>query len=108
EDLQDLSGVSPGNDKNHYFCIEATDFEIDKGFLRGIMWGPRKGDDGNFLTCDDGRVRVYPIIQEAGQSPNQDARYVNHTLEVNFTNEGRRHNTGYRFSKYQCSRTSED
>src|SRR5699024_22705 len=86
EDVQDLSGVSPGNDKNHYFCIEATEFEIDKGFLRGIMWGPRKGDDGNFLTCDDGRVRVYPIIQEAGQSPNQDARYVNHTLEVNFTN----------------------
>lgn len=32
--------------------------------------------------------------------------YVDHVLQVDFTNEGRLHNTGYRVSKYQFSRTS--
>ena len=31
---------------------------------------------------------------------------MNHTEEINFTNEGSLHNTGYRVSKYQFSRTS--
>ncbi|NBC65395.1 MAG: RagB/SusD family nutrient uptake outer membrane protein [Bacteroidetes bacterium] len=107
ENLRDLTGVTPANDENHYFCVGATEFEVDKGFLRDIIWGPRKGDDGNFLTCDDGGVRIYPVINERtrGQGNTQ---YVNHTLNVDFTNEGRLHNTGYRFSKYQCSRTSDD
>jgi hypothetical protein len=107
EELRDLTGVTPANDENHYFCVEAVEFDVDKGFLRDIIWGPRKGDDGNFLTCDDGRVRIYPVINERtrGQGNTQ---YVNHTLTVDFTNEGRLHNTGYRFSKYECSRTSDD
>ncbi|MCW9705419.1 RagB/SusD family nutrient uptake outer membrane protein [Fodinibius salsisoli] len=106
-DLQDLSGVSPANDQDHYFCIEATEFEVDKGILRGIIWGPRKGDDGNILTCDDGRVRIYPVINTRTRGEGE-TEYVDHTLNVDFTNEGRLHNTGYRFSKYQCSRTSDD
>jgi hypothetical protein len=106
ESLQDLTGVSPADDEDHFFCIEASEFEIDKGFLRGIIWGPRKGDDGNFLTCDDGRYRIYPVINE--RTRGGDIEYVNHTLNVDFTLEGRLHNTGYRFSKYQCSRTSND
>ena len=107
ENLRDLTGVTPANDENHFFCVEAVEFDVDKGFLRDIIWGPRKGDDGNILTCDDGRVRIYPVINERtrGQGNTQ---YVNHTLNVDFTNEGRLHNTGYRFSKYECSRTSDD
>ena len=107
ENLRDLTGVTPANDENHFFCVEAVEFDVDKGFLRDIIWGPRKGDDGNILTCDDGRVRIYPVINERtrGQGNTQ---YVNHTLDVDFTNEGRLHNTGYRFSKYECSRTSDD
>ncbi|MDO1499498.1 hypothetical protein Q2T40_04745 [Winogradskyella maritima] len=27
-----------------YYCLEATDFEMDRGILRGIQWGPRRGD----------------------------------------------------------------
>jgi hypothetical protein len=107
ENLQDLSSVSPANDKDHYFCVEATAFEIDKGMLRGIIWGPRKGEDGSILTCDDGRVRIYPVINTRSGGDGE-TEYVNHTLNVNFSNEGRLHNTGYRFSKYQCSRTSDD
>ena len=106
EELQDLTNVNPANDQDHFFCITAEEFEIDKGFLRGIIWGPRKGDDGQFLTCDDGRYRIYPVINE--RTRGGDLEYVNHTFNVDFTLEGRLHNTGFRFSKYQCSRTSND
>ncbi len=91
--------------ENSYYCIEATEFEIDRGVLRGIPWGPRKGDDGQFLTCDGG-VRIYPVLQRKGNGPDRDVGYVNHTFEVDFTNEGSLHNKGYRCSKYQFSRTS--
>lgn len=106
EELQDLSAVNPANDVDHYFCITAEEFEIDKGFLRGIIWGPRKGEDGQFLRCDDGTFRIYPVINE--RTRGGDLEYVNHTFNVDFSLEGRLHNTGFRFSKYQCSRTSDD
>lgn len=105
-ELVNLDGVSPSNDENHFYCVADLDFEIDKGMLRGVIWGPRKGNDGNFLRCDNGDVRIYPVIQRKGNGPDRDTGYVNHTLQVDFSNEGRLHNTGYRFSKYQCSRTS--
>ena len=105
-ELVNLDGLSPSNDENHFYCVADLDFEIDKGMLRGVIWGPRKGNDGNFLRCDNGDVRIYPVIQRKGNGPDRDTGYVNHTLQVDFSNEGRLHNTGYRFSKYQCSRTS--
>ena len=106
--LQDFGGreqVVATETENSYYCIEPTEFEIDRGVLRGIQWGPRKGDDGQFLTCDGG-VRIYPVQQRKGNGPDRDVGYVDHILEVNFTNEGSLHNTGYRCSKYQFSRTS--
>jgi starch-binding outer membrane protein, SusD/RagB family len=106
EELQDLSDVDPANDMDHFFCTTVEEFEIDKGFLRGIIWGPRKGDDGQFLRCEDGRYRIYPVINE--RTRGGDIEYVNHTFNVDFTLEGRLHNTGFRFSKYQCSRTSQN
>lgn len=105
--LQDLTGVTPANDEDHFFCMTAPEFEIDKGLLRNIIWGPRKGDDGNLLTCDDGSFRIYPVVNERTRGSGG-TEYVNHTLNVDFTPDGRLHNTGYRFSKYQCSRTSEN
>jgi hypothetical protein len=105
EELQDLSGVTPEDDEDHFFCISAEEFEIDKGILRDIIWGPRKGTDGNFLTCANGGYRIYPVIHTRTRGSGN-TEYVNHTLDIDFTNEGRLHNTGYRFSKYQCSRTS--
>ncbi len=90
---------------NSYFCIEPTVFEMDRGVIRGTQWGPRKGDDGAFLTCDDG-VRIYPVKQRKGNGPDRDVGYVDHVLNVDFTNEGSLHNTGHRCAKYQFSRTS--
>ncbi len=105
EDLQDLTGLSPLNDQDHYFCVPPLEFEMDRGILRGIQWGPRKDADGNFFTCDDG-VRIYPVRQTKGNGPDRDTGYVNHVEMVNFSNEGRLHNTGFRVAKYQFSRTS--
>lgn len=104
EELRDLTGVTPENDSEHYYCVPALDFEINRGILRGIIWGPRKDAGGNIMTCDDGSVRIYPVINRRTSGAN--LRYVDHTLNVDFTEQGSLHNTGHRFSKYQFSRTA--
>ncbi len=106
QNLQDLTGVNPNNDANHYYCVDANQFEIDRGIIRGVIWGPRKDASGNIIKCPDGKIRIYPVINRRSSGAN--IRYVDHNLEVNFTNEGSLHNTGHRFSKYQFSRTSPD
>lgn len=105
EGIRDLTGLSPLNDEDNFYCIAPVDFEMDRGILRGVQWGPRKGSDGQFITCDGG-VRIYPVKQIKGNGPDKDVGYVNHVEQVDFTNEGRLHNTGFRASKYQFSRTS--
>jgi hypothetical protein len=105
DELMDLSGLNTQNDEDHYFCVAPLDFEMDRGILRGVQWGPRKNSDGEFITCDDG-VRIYPVKQIRGNGPDRDIGYVNHVMRVDFSNEGRLHNTGFRVSKYQFSRTS--
>lgn len=101
--LRDLTGVTPTNDGQHYYCVEATKFEMDRGILGGIIWGPRKDAGGRIMTCDDGKVRIYPVINRRTSGAN--LKYVDHTLNVDFSQQGSLHNTGYRFSKYQFSRT---
>lgn len=104
DNLQDLTGMTPLNDAEHYYCVDATAFEQDRGILRGVIWGPRKDANGNILKCDDGKVRIYPVINRRTSGAN--LRYVDHTRQVDFTTEGSLHNTGYRFSKYQFSHTA--
>lgn len=106
ENLRDLTGVNPTNDADHYYCIDATEFEMDRGIIRNIIWGPRKDGSGNILKCPDGKVRIYPVINRRSSGAN--IRYVDHNFQVDFTNEGSLHNTGHRFSKYQFSRTAPD
>jgi hypothetical protein len=104
DELKDLTGITPANDSEHYYCVEAQDFEINRGILRDIIWGPRKDAGGNIMTCDDGKVRIYPVINKRTSGAN--LRYVDHTLNVDFTEQGSLHNTGHRFSKYQFSHTA--
>ncbi len=106
QDFMNREQVPATETENSYYCVVPEEFEMDRGILRGIQWGPRKGDDGAFLTCDGGQVRIYPVVQTKGNGPDRDVGYVNHTSDVNFTIEGSLHNTGYRPSKYQFSRTS--
>lgn len=105
ESISDLTGLNPMNDENNFYCVSAANFEMNRGILRGVIWGPRKGSNGAFLTCDGG-YRIYPVQQTKGNGPDRNVGYVNHTLQVDFTNEGRRHAAGYRVGKYQFSRTS--
>ncbi|UII20866.1 RagB/SusD family nutrient uptake outer membrane protein [Fulvivirga ligni] len=105
EELEDLTGLTPLNDQDHYYCVVPEEFEIDRGILRGILWGPRKDSNGEFFTCDDG-VRIYPLKQVKGNGPDKDVAYVDLTLQVDFSDEGRAHHSGYRVSKYQFSHTS--
>ena len=105
ENLTNRDSLIATETEDSYYCVVPEEFEMDRGILRGVQWGPRKGEDGAFLTCDEG-VRIYPIVQRKGNGPDRDVGYVNHIVDVNFTIEGSLHNTGYRPSKYQFSRTS--
>lgn len=108
EELQDLTGLSPATDEEHFFCVPPLEFQMDRGILRGVQWGPREGADGNFLACDDGSARIYPVREDATSSVRvaEEEVYVTHVLDINFTTEGSFHNTGYRFAKHQFSSTS--
>ncbi|MBB4078987.1 hypothetical protein GGR28_001604 [Lewinella aquimaris] len=108
DELRDLTGLSPANDEDHYYCTTPEEYEFDRGIIRGIIWGPRKDENGAFLRCDgnDNVYRIYPVIQIKGNGPDRDVGYVNHELQIDYTNEGRLHSKGYRVSKYQFSRTS--
>lgn len=107
-EISDLTGLSPDNDEDNFFCVAPLDFQNDRGILRGVQWGPREGADGNYIACDDGSVRIYPVRDGATSSirVGEEEVYVTHVPKIDFTTEGSFHNTGYRFSKYQFSKTS--
>lgn len=118
DNLQDLTGLSPqsGADEDHFFCVPLEDFEIDRGVLRGVVWGARRRQNQSegYFTCGDGSVAVYPVIprnsgvDEAGNVYNADDSlvYVNHIERVDLTGPYASHSAGYRFSKYAFSSTS--
>lgn len=106
ENLKNLTGVTPANDSEQYYCVDAKSFQINRGILRGIIWGPRKDAAGNILKCADGKVRIYPVINTRTSGASR--AYVDHIKQVDFTDQGSLHHTGYRFSKYQYSSTAPD
>ena len=107
-EISDLTGLSPANDEDNFFCVPALEFQMDRGILRGVQWGPREGADGNYIACDDGSARIYPVREDATSSvrEGEEEVYVTHVLNIDFTTEGSFHNTGYRYAKHQFSRTS--
>lgn len=105
ENLKNLTGITPANDANHFFCVDAKSFQINRGILRGNIWGPRRVN-GIPLTCADGKVRIYPVIN--ARTSGASRAYVDHIKQVDFTDQGSLHHTGYRFSKYQFSSTAPD
>lgn len=106
-ELLDLTGVTPANDEDHYYCTTPAAYEFNRGIIRGVIWGPRKDANGAFLTCgSDDVYRIYPVVQTKGNGPDVGVGYVNHELQIDFSNVGRLHAKGYRVSKYQFSRTS--
>lgn len=120
--LADISGLTPykndtlgkKTDKDHYF-LAGADFEIDRGIIRGTMWAPRKEKfrSGNFMTGTDAsgatKFRIYPLAEarENGSDMEDITYYVNHTLDISIQNTNS-YAGGYRFSKWQFSKTSND
>ncbi|WP_442846776.1 RagB/SusD family nutrient uptake outer membrane protein [Leeuwenhoekiella sp. H156] len=120
--LEDISGLTPyfrdtlglKTDKDHYF-LAGSDFEIDRGIIRGTMWAPRKEKfrSGDFMTGSDGsgetKYRIYPLAEarENGSDLEDIVYYVDHTLDISIQNTNS-YAGGYRFAKWQFSKTSPD
>ncbi|KQT22548.1 carbohydrate-binding protein SusD [Chryseobacterium sp. Leaf405] len=102
--LQNLTGVTPANDSDHYFLVDGATYEINRGIQRGIQWGLRNASNGQPFKMESGKYKIYPIIEQR----NGYVSYVNHTLEIDLENPNNKDYTdGYRVSKYQFSRTSD-
>jgi hypothetical protein len=103
-DKQNLTGVTPANDADHYFLVNGATYEINRGIQRGIQWGLRNASNGQPFKMENGQYKIYPIIEQRNGFIN----YVNHTLEIDLENPNNKDYTdGYRVSKYQFSRTSD-
>jgi hypothetical protein len=84
-------------------CVPAANFNMNRGILRGVQYGLRRGTDGVFLKCANGNMKVGPIYYNTRSRPNFP---VNFTENVDFTVAGSDYNTGYRVLKYEFSKTS--
>ncbi|MGY5355222.1 RagB/SusD family nutrient uptake outer membrane protein [Wenyingzhuangia sp. IMCC45467] len=113
--LEDLTGLNPTNDADHYYCVGdedgdgVNDFEMDRGILRGTIWAPRKIDfnkSNGAMTCDEG-YRIYPLAEIRENGTGGVAYYVDHTEEINFS-PTIGYASGYRVAKWQFSKTSEN
>ncbi|UAB83728.1 RagB/SusD family nutrient uptake outer membrane protein [Zunongwangia sp. SCSIO 43204] len=120
--LEDISNLTPyvndtlglQSDSDHYF-IAGSDFEIDRGIIRGTMWAPRKENyrSGSFMTGTDANgnsgYRIYPLAEarENGSDPEDIVYYVDHTLDISLDGSAG-YASGYRFAKWQFSKTSDD
>lgn len=83
-------------------CVEAAQFNINRGILRGQQYGLiRKG--GVFLKCNDGKMKVGPLFYDTRSKPTKPVEF---TELCDFTVAGSDYNTGFRVSKYEFSKTS--
>lgn len=104
QNLQNLTGVTPANDANHFFLVNGSTYEINRGIQRGVQWGLRNASNGQPFQTVSGQYKIYPIIEQRNGFVN----YVNHTLDIDLENPNNKDYTdGYRVSKYQYSRTSD-
>ena len=83
-------------------CVDAADFNINRGILRGQQYGLIR-KNGVFEKCADGKLKVGPLFNATRNKPEL---AVNFTLQVDFTVEGSNYSTGYRVEKYEFSKKS--
>ena len=81
-------------------CV--TDFNIDRGILRGQQFGLIR-KSGVFEKCADGKFKVGRLFNASRSNPNLP---VNFTEAVDYTTAGSNYSTGYRVEKYEFSRKS--
>jgi hypothetical protein len=83
-------------------CVDAADFNINRGILRGQQYGLIR-KNGAFEKCPDGKMKVGMLFNATRNKPDLP---VNFTEAVNFTVEGSNYSTGYRVEKYEFSKKS--
>jgi hypothetical protein len=83
-------------------CVDAANFNLDRGILRGQQYGLIRRN-GVFLKCPDGKMQVDKLFYDTRSRP---TLAVDFTENVDFTVAGSNYNTGYRVHKYEFSKTS--
>lgn len=102
--LQNLEGISPANDKDHYYLMDGSDYEPNRGIIRGVQWGLRNASNGQPFQMEGGKYKVYPMIEQRDGY----TKYVNHVKEIDLENPNNKdYADGYRVLKYQFSSTSD-
>lgn len=84
-------------------CVDAANFNINRGILRGQQYGLTKNPDGTFRKCPDGKMKVTKLFNVTRSRPTLP---VDFTEFIDFTVPGSNYNTGYRVEKYEFSRGS--
>ena len=96
---QNLSVYSNPGDS----CVDAANFHINRGILRGLQYGLTKNLDGSFKKCPDGKMKVSKLVNATRSRPDLPVEF---TEFIDFTVPGSNYNTGYRVEKYEFSRGS--
>ena len=84
-------------------CVDAANFHINRGILRGQQYGLTKNPDGSFKKCADGKMKVSKLYNVTRSRPDLPVEF---TEFIDFTVPGSNYNTGYRVEKYEFSRGS--
>lgn len=84
-------------------CVDAADYKMNRGILRGQQYGLRKNADGAFIKCVSGKFKLMPLFNNTRSLPNLP---VDFTEQVNYTTAGSNYNNGYRVLKYEFSKTT--
>ncbi len=84
-------------------CVDAANFHINRGILRGQQYGLTKNPDGTFKKCPDGKMKVSRLFNVTRSRPTLPVEF---TEFIDFTVAGSNYNNGYRVEKYEFSRGS--
>ena len=84
-------------------CVDAANFNINRGILRGPQYGLTKDANGAFRKCPDGKMKVSKLFNVTRSRP---TLAVDFTEFIDFSVAGSNYNTGYRVEKYEFSKTS--
>ena len=83
-------------------CVDAANFNMNRGILRGQQYGLIR-KNGVFLKCPDGKMKVGKIYNDTRNRPTVPVIF---TEKVDFSVTGSDYSTGYRVEKYEFSKKS--
>jgi hypothetical protein len=96
---ENLTIYSNANDT----CVDAANFHINRGILRGQQYGLTKNSSGAFIKCADGKMKVSQLFNVTRGRPTTPVIF---TREIDYSPTGSDYSTGYRVEKYEFSRGS--